>query len=247
MRRRGVDIPVDWSRRDGNHTSSDMGSRQQQLSFMPRRRARGGGRKPAGDRPGVPHTTRPELSSKNPVHVTLKTVPEVGYLRKPKLMRALRRAAVCSISWSRARRIFRICHVSVQGNQIHLIVEAADKRALSRGMQGFMISSAKRINALLGRSGKVYADRYHARILTSPRQVRSALAYVLNNWRHNGLDRHAAGALIDPCATGYAFNGWSEDVPLERIGERELFWLWYPRTWLLSKGWKKHGLISTWE
>jgi REP element-mobilizing transposase RayT len=227
--------------------TGDMGSRQQQLSFMPRTRAKGGGRKPAGDRAGVPHIKRPELSSRHPVHVTLKTVPAVGYLRKAKLMRALRRAAVCSIAWSRARGIFRICHISVQGNHIHLIVEAECKQALSRGMQGFMISSAKRINALLGRSGRVYADRYHAHILTNPRHVRSALAYVLNNWRHHGLDRLAPGALIDPCATGYAFNGWSEDVPLERIGERELFWLWYPKTWLLAMGWKQHGLISAWE
>ena len=240
-------IAIDYLGAADNDDTSDMGSRQQQLSFMPRTRGKGGGRKPAGARPGVPHTKRPELSSRHPVHVTLKTVPEVGYLRKPKLMRALRRAAVCSIAWSRARGIFRICHISVQGNHIHLIVEAENKQALSRGMQGFTISSAKRINALLGRSGHVYADRYHARILTNPRHVRSALAYVLNNWRHHGLDRLAPRALIDPCATGYAFNGWSEDVPLERIGERELFWLWYPKTWLLAKGWKHHGLISAWE
>ena len=220
-----------------------MGTRQQLLSFMPKPRRPGGGRKPAGDRAGVSHATRPELSSKHPVHVTLKVVRDVGFLRKPKLLRALQRASDCSGAWSRAARIFRICHVSIQGDHIHLLVEADDKKALSRGMQGFLISAAKRINKLLGRSGKVFADRYHARILTSPLEVRRALAYLLNNWRHHGFDR---GDRLDPYATGYAFNGWS-DPRLERYGDRRLFLLWHPKTWLLSTGWRRHGLIPTWE
>ena len=223
-----------------------MGARQQLLSFMPRARAKGGGRKPSGDRAGVPHTPRPELSSKNPVHVTLTTVPEVGFLRKRKLLRTVQRAADCSAAWSRARERFRICHVSVQGNHIHLLVEADNKQALSRGMQGFTISCAKRINKLLNRSGRVFADRYHSRILTSPREVHRALSYVLNNWRHHGFDRHLRATKLDPYATGYAFPGWSDPPSLLRPGEQDLFLLWFPKTWLLSTGWKRHGPISPW-
>jgi REP element-mobilizing transposase RayT len=220
-----------------------MGARQQLLSFMPTPRRKGGGRKPSGPRAGVPHTPRPELSARNPVHVTLKVVPDVGFLRKPKLLRVLQRASVCSMAWSRAARIFRICHLSMQGDHVHMIVEAESKEALSRGMQGFTISAAKRINRLLDRHGHVFADRYHARILTSPLEVRRALAYVLNNWRHHGLDRH--GGRLDPYATGYAFAGWT-DARLELLRESH-FALWVPKTWLLSTGWKRHGLIAPWE
>ena len=224
-----------------------MGARQQLLSFMPRPRAKGAGRKPTGSRAGVPHTTRPELSSKNPVHITLKAVAEVGFLRKPKLRRCLKRAADCSLAWSRGREAFRICHISMQGEHIHLIAEAENKQALSRGIQGFMVSASRRINKLLQRRGKVWADRYHARILTSPLEVRRALAYVLNNWRHHGFDRHMPSAPLDPYATGYAFHGWRTPPPPKRYGDGDLFALWVPKTWLLSTGWKRHGLVATWE
>src|SRR5688572_28779759 len=108
-----------------------MGSRQQLLSFMPKARAKGAGRKPTGARPGVSHAARPELSSRNPVHVTLKTVPEVGFLRTPQIRHAVRRAADCSAAWSRAQGAFRICQLSIQGEHIHMLAEADDKQALS--------------------------------------------------------------------------------------------------------------------
>lgn len=223
-----------------------MGTRQQLLSFMPKRRAKGAGRKPSGDRAGVSHAPRPELSSKHPVHVTLKTRPEVGFLRTPPVRHAVRRAVDCSLVWSRAREEFRICHLSIQGEHIHMIAEADDKQALSRGVQGFTISCARRINQVLGRTGKVFADRYHARALTNPRQVRAVLAYVLNNWKHHGFDRHSRQRL-DPYATGHAFDGWHDAPPRPKPGDREAFLVWYPKTWLLSTGWKRHGLIPSWE
>jgi len=230
-----------------------MGNRQQQLSFMPRKRARGGGRKPTGERAGVSHDKRPELSSRDPVHVTLKTVPEVGKLRTKTISAAVRRALQCSMGWSRTRGKFRVCQVSVQGDHIHMLVEAADKRALSRGMQGFMISCAKQINAELRdangkpRRGRVFADRYHSRILRTPREVRACLNYVLGNWRHHGFDKALPRFRLDPYATGLAFDGWCdlrrpELVPIGEPG----FLVWFPKTWLLDKGWRRHGLLDPW-
>ena len=127
-----------------------------------------------------------------------------------------------------------------------MLAEAENKKALSRGIQGFMVSAAKRINTLLQRRGKVWADRYHARILTSPLEVRRALAYVLQNWRHHGFDRHTR-ARLDTYATGYAFHGWSDGPLVVRYDDVERFAVWLPRTWLLSTGWKQHGLVSTSE
>src|SRR5262249_56829010 len=93
------------------------------------------------------------------------------------------------------RARFRIVHVSIQRNHVHMLVEADSKLALARGMQGFQISAARNINTLLGpdkyrrRRGPVFADRYHLEVITSPRQARHALSYVLNNWRKHREDR----------------------------------------------------------
>ena len=90
---------------------------------------------------------------------------------------------------------FHIVHFSVQRTHIHLLVEANDRLALAKGMQAFGISAAKHINALIldedgkRRRGSVFPDRYHVKILKTPRQVRNCLAYVLNNWRHHGEDK----------------------------------------------------------
>ena len=137
---------------------------------------------------------------------------------------------------------FSVCHVSIQGDHIHLIVEAADRGALSRGMRGFQISFAKQLNHRLHRSGKVFADRYHARPLTNPTMVRNAIRYVLSNARHHGT--RFAG-LFDPYSTAKQFPGWLERpdalvtgpfLPTRR-----------PRTWLLEHAWRRLGPISALE
>jgi REP element-mobilizing transposase RayT len=214
------------------------------LSFMPKRRRRGGGRKPKGARAGVPHTKRPELSGREPVHVTLSAVAEVGTMRTKRVYQCVRRA-LRSVS-SRTQDQFRICHASIQGSHIHTIVEAASKAALSRGMQGFKISLAKHLNAALGRRGPVFSDRYHMRILRTPREVRNAIAYVIGNWRHHREDRVFPERAIDPYSTGGYFDGW-RDPPLLAERERGQLVPHGPRTWLLSTGWKRHGLIDTAE
>ena len=58
---------------------------------------------------------------------------------------------------------FRIVHISIQKNHIHLVVEAANKDALRRGMQRFAIRAARAINAAFNREGKVFAFRYTAK------------------------------------------------------------------------------------
>src|SRR5207245_318842 len=82
---------------------------------------------------------------------------------------------------------FRVTHFSVQGNHVHLMVEAEDKHSLARGMQGLAIRMAKALNRLMERKGKAFSDRYHAHVLRTQREVRNALAYVLGNFA-----RHAA-------------------------------------------------------
>jgi REP element-mobilizing transposase RayT len=231
-----------------------MASRQLDLA-LPRRggKRKGAGRPPKGLRAGVPHTRRPHLSKRTPVHVTLRTVPEVGRLRTRDMYKVIRQASITSVGYSRSSGRCRICHLSIQGNHIHLIAEADDRVALSRGMQGFQISCAKRVNALLSRRlgikrrGSVFADRYHSRMLRTPREVRSALSYCLNNWRRHGERAFAAGAL-DPFATGMFFDGWSDHGPTTSFpSPPDLLMVWAPKAWLLTTGWKRHRLVSTRE
>ena len=70
---------------------------------------------------------------------------------------------------------------SVQRDHVHLLVEALDVRTLSRGLQGLAIRIAKGVNCVLRRRGRVWADRFHARILRTPREARNALIYVLKS------------------------------------------------------------------
>jgi putative transposase len=67
-----------------------------------------------------------------------------------------------------------VAHFSVQGNHIHLIVEAHDNRALSEGVQGLLVRLAKGLNRMMGRHGRVLSERYHAHVLRSPAEVPAA-------------------------------------------------------------------------
>jgi REP element-mobilizing transposase RayT len=210
----------------------------------------GAGRPPKGDRSSERHKKRPVHKAAHPIHVTLRAVSDVGRLRKRHVYRAIRRAMICSLH----RHDFRICDVSIQGNHIHLIVEAEDGRALARGMQGFQISAARHINRELSRAtgrrrtGAVFADRYHAEYLTSPRQVRHALSYVRNNWRRHGEDRKLPGVAFDPFSSGAYSDGWDDRAQLYWWKpDEDLLPICRPVSWLLQTGWRRHGLLSPWE
>ncbi len=90
---------------------------------------------------------------------------------------------------------------------MHLVVEAESKQALSRGMQGLAIRIARRVNRLVSRSGKFWLDRFFSRALSSPRSVRNALAYVLNNFKKH---RASSAAMIDPYSSAPYFDGFRE-------------------------------------
>jgi hypothetical protein len=212
------------------------------------------GRKPKGARAGSPHKVRPELSARHPVHVVLRVVAAVGSLRRRTAYHAIRHATLVAA----VRGDVRIVHVSIQRTHLHLLVEARDKAALAVGMQGFQISAAKQLNAAISegrpgprRRGTVFPDRYHATILRSPRQTRSALGYVLQNWRKHREDAAATvrGWTLDWFSSAIAFPDWLEygDAPMMWRGPPtyEPLMVLRPRTWLLRDGWKRAGgLIS---
>jgi REP element-mobilizing transposase RayT len=185
------------------------------------------------------HVTRPEVIARHPVHVVLRVTRDIGTLRTRHAYRAIRGAiATCA-----ARTAYRVIHASLQSNHLHLLVEADDKLALSRGMQGFAISAAKRLNReLRRRRGAVFAFRYHATPITSPTQARNAIAYVLNNWRRHKNDARAPYR-IDPYSSADQFHGWR--TPHGYAPRREPLPCVRPTSWLLTDGWSRAGPIGT--
>jgi REP element-mobilizing transposase RayT len=157
--------------------------------------ARGrGGRRPGAGRPKgsrVSHLRRAQFPERFPLHITLKIRKDVGSLRTDKRFARIKRA----FRYGCDRFGMRLVEFSIQGNHVHLIVEAKDRRALSRGMQGLAIRLAKGINKASNRKGQIFADRYHARILRTPAEVRNAVQYVRKNWhkhqREQGRWNHA--------------------------------------------------------
>ncbi len=195
------------------------------------------GRPPTGRRRDPRHRPRPPISRQHPQHVVLVTTDPVGSLRKRHAYRAIRGALTRQL----ARGDFRVVHVSIQANHVHLLVEADHKRALARGMQGFAISAAKRLNRELGRRrGDVFAYRYHATSIETPTQARNALSYVLNNWRHHRADARAPWH-IDPFSSADAFDGWQR--PHHEPPPRLPLLTQAPRTWLLAQGYRRAGPI----
>jgi REP element-mobilizing transposase RayT len=216
---------------------------------------KGAGRPRKGLRSSEKHQKRPRLPPGQPVHVVLRVERDLGNLRRRDMYRAIREATITALK----REDFRIVHASIQGNHVHLLVEAESRTALAKGMQGFEISAARHINRAAGvrrrekRRGRVFSDRYHARILNSPRSVRNALAYVLNNWRHHLEDREGVAQhwKVDPFSTGLQFTGWKENE--DSLGGFRIppaydgLLVWRPKTWLLREGWRRHGPISVYE
>ena len=83
----------------------------------------------------------------------------------------------------------RVVACSVQGNHIHLLVEAPDRVALGRAMKGLSVRLARGLNRMMKRSGRVLDDRYHAHVLRTPTEVRRAMTYVRDNARKHAAQR----------------------------------------------------------
>ncbi|MFT3915441.1 MAG: hypothetical protein QM704_15375 [Anaeromyxobacteraceae bacterium] len=169
----------------------------------------------------------------------MRTVPGLPNLRSSAAFAVIGRA----LEGLRGRDGARVVHFSVQSNHLHLIVEAMEPGELSRAMQALSIRIALGLNAALDRSGVVFSDRHHVRILKTPREVRNALVYVLQNARRHtprDPDRMLDPTWIDPRSSGRWFDGW-RGVAAD-TGESRL--VAEARSWLLRTGWRRHGLVD---
>jgi putative transposase len=174
----------------------------------------GAGRPKTGFCKDAPHRRRPELSSKHPVHVVLRILQRVT-LRRREIYHALRSVLARYLG----RADFHVVHVSIQDSHVHLLVEASNRRALTRGMQSFAINAARAFHQVDGGCGKVFAYRYHATQIQTRYHARHALAYVLNNWRRHRLDWENGRQLerkLDPYSSAIHFTNWTERFAVPR-------------------------------
>ncbi|MDB4997356.1 MAG: hypothetical protein JWM74_4788 [Myxococcaceae bacterium] len=172
----------------------------------------------------------------------MRVVDGLPTLRERALFGVICEAIAAANTEAKLRDSFRVLQFSVQTNHVHLFVEAEDAGTLSRGVQGLAIRLARRINGSLPtasgpRRGKVWKDRYHARELTTPREVRNGLVYVLHNLKKHRPDARG----LDACSSAAAFAGWRDFEATAPIA-----WLPEPRTWLARAGWRRayRGLLS---
>jgi putative transposase len=152
------------------------------------------GRKPNGSRALVSRDKRPVLN-RHPVHATMRVLPEIPSLR---VLNGWVRSALLA---GADQPGFRLIHFSIQGNHLHVIVEAEDTVRLSRGMQGLAVRISHAVNRALSRErGKVFSDRYHAHVLRTQRETRNAIAYVIENFRRHRAEggRPVAPSFEDP-------------------------------------------------
>jgi len=177
------------------------------------------------------HQKRAQHDPRCPAHVTLRAAAGLSSLRADRVFPAVRSALIAATS-SR----FRVLQFSVQRDHLHLLVEASTPTGFERGVRGLAIRVARAVNRALQRHGSVWGDRYHARPLKTPREVRNAPVYVLNNWRKH--EPRARG--LDPRSSAEWFEGWRKpagrgtgSLPVAR-----------PRTWLAAVGWKLRGLVG---
>jgi REP element-mobilizing transposase RayT len=199
---------------------------QQALGF----RTWGGARRGAGrpsSRAALPHRPREQVRPYQPVHVTLKMAAHVWNLRSERAYAVIHRA----IAATRRRTDIRLVHFSVQGNHLHLLAETNGTRALANDVRALSIRLARGLNRMMGRSGPVFADRYHAHVLRTPAEVRRALQYVLGNYASHAARRG------EPMRDGWVdpFSSAGQKVP--RSAQQVLFAepvTASPATWLLS-------------
>jgi len=228
------------------------GAKDVQLRLpMPKQACGWGGRRAGAGRkkkPGaIVHARRPFHERTHPVHVTVRANPTLGSFRRVKVMEPIMRrlrTMAHDARFAARRRTFRVVEFSVQTDHLHLIVEAQTARALSRGMQGLLAWLARDVNRCLERTGQVFTQRFHARDLKSPLQVRNALVYVLMNaakhceWAPDQVTVVRDG--IDPCSSARWFSGWRRRPPAPELAPP----VCRPTTWLLARGWRRRGPID---
>jgi putative transposase len=187
----------------------------------------------------MPHVARPHHDFRHPIHVTMRRATGRGSLRRELTFAALRAQIAYAV-----QRGVRVIQYSIQHDHVHLIIEAGDRLRASRDMQLLFSRIALEINRVERRYGKLFSDRHHRRPLTTPREMRNCLVYVMfNDRKHASSFTELArdGGWFDTCSSAIWFLDWNPRVHPPPLTDEEPSPLASPRTWLAQIGWKKAG------
>jgi REP element-mobilizing transposase RayT len=215
---------------DPSNTMRDMRPAKQQAFAFPTwgGRREGAGRKTDRPRGAIPHRPREDFRPYQPVHITFRMAEWVWNLRSERSFRVIHGA----LDELRRRSDVRTIEFSIQGNHVHLVVEADGPRALANGMRALAIRLARRLNRMMGRRGPVLEDRYHAHVLRTPAEVRNALRYVRGNFASHAArwGEEVSPRWVDPYSSQLARAPRTAQTSLwaEPVTRR-------PRSWLLRK------------
>lgn len=217
---------------------------QLSLKLPPPKRKRGRPRKYKGY--ATRYGDRPTFDRLTPLHITLKVDRAVRTLRRRDAYRVFRIAMTRMLG----RDDFRIVHLSLEYDHVHLLVEATSHTALARGMKAFESSAGQRLNQHVGRTGRVFLRNYYARVIKNPTMAHRSLTYVLNNWKkHNEHERPScANWEVDYYSTAPSFTGWR--TPLDPDCSHDFGWEYEllpgaePRHFFLRAGWRRAGSIA---
>ena len=220
-------------------------ARGEEQLVLPLSKGWGGRRENAGRKPsqkaGVSHLARPKIKKNTAAHVTWRTCREIANLRTKDRVHVVRRCLAKRCDQSG----FRVVHYSIQRSHIHLVVEADSKAALALGMNALGSSIGHGLNNASGRVGRVFVDRYHSHILTTPTAARNSLCYVLLNESRHLAQRgqRIRNPRPDIFSSGPLFDGWKEARQATAPPD-EGPCITKPEGWLLRTGWRLRGLIS---
>jgi REP element-mobilizing transposase RayT len=201
---------------------------------------RGAGRPRARFRPDAPHRSRAKFDRRSPIHVTMRGRCWIFGLRSERVFAVLRQVLALYVAYDD----FRIVHISIQDNHLHLIVEADNDKALDRRMRSFTINAARAINATCGSSGQVF-HRYHSSVIRTRGYARHVIAYVLGNWRRHKqdfLNGWFSTAAIDRYSSAISFDGWNQQFIVP--ADYSPLPVSPPRTWLMRDGWAFDGPLD---
>jgi REP element-mobilizing transposase RayT len=149
---------------------------------------KGAGRKAIHDK-GIRHIEREVIKKDTVLHLTLKIEKNKANLKNKSILKALQQ------SIKKARLLgLKVIQYTLEYDHVHLLVESSDKISLGKGMQSLGISFSKKINKIKKQNGKVFKTRYHFRKLSTPREIKNVLNYILGN----GVKHKESSSIVSP-------------------------------------------------
>lgn len=187
----------------------------------------------------MPHAKRPAVSPSHPHHVTVRMRRGTWNLRAQRcyqpLLEAFRQVR-------KTRTGFRVTHFSVQGDHVHMLVEAEGRPAMSNGLRALLIRFARALNRVMGARGARFSDRYHERVLETASAVRRCLRYVLENHARHMARVGKVGPVVDPFSSAPWFDGYRDGVAVPPATSDPP--VSTARSALLTRAWRRLGLLG---